>query len=372
MEKIMFPIFKTKIKGLTKKFNLNNPKERREYFELKAGEEIKKLRGYLKKGNTFIVYLLGKKNSGKGTYSKMFSEIIDPKRVEHFSIGDMIREVDKELRDKKKKKELITFLEKNYRGWYSIKKLISLLEKRSTTTPLLPTELILVLVKREIEKRKKKTLFIDGFPRDLSQINFTLFFRDLIGYRDDHDLFVLIDVPEKVIDERIKYRVVCPACQTSRNLKLLPTSKLGYNSKTTTHPPHPPVKRVPKEFYLICDNPQCKGVRLMPKEGDKLGIKPIKDRLKKDEKLIKQALYLYGIPKVLLRNSVPKKLTRNLVDDYEITPEYYYQWSENEKKVIVKEKPWIFLDDESKPSYSLLPPPIVVSMIKQIVEVLNL
>jgi len=354
---MQFPIFKTKIKGLTQDFDLNNPQERKKYFELKAGKEIKKLRDYLKKGHTFIIYLLGKKNSGKGTYSKMFAEIVDPQKIEHFSIGDMIREIDKEIADKKRKREFVEFLDKNYRGQHSIKELISLLEKRSTTAPLLPTELILLLVKREISKRKRKALFIDGFPRDLDQINFTLFFRDLIGYRDDPDIFVLIDVPEAVIDERIKYRRICPCCQTSRNLKLLPTSDVGYDPKK-------------KEFYLNCDNPNCSCHRLIPKEGDEKGIGPIKERLLKDEKLITQAASLYGIPKVFLRNSVPRALAQEYVDDYEITPEYYYEW--DGKKVTVKERHWVVPDDAKTPSYSLLPPPVVVSLIKQLTEVLHL
>lgn len=355
---MQFPLFKTKIQGAEKKFDLNNPKERREYFELKAGKEIKKLRDYFKKGNTFIAYLLGKKNSGKGTYAKMFVEIVDPERVEHFSIGDMVREIDKELKDKRKKKELIKFLEKNYRGWSSVKELILTLEKRSTKT-LLPTDLILALVKREIKKRKKKALFIDGFPRDLDQISCSLFFRDLIGYRDDPDVFILIDVPEQVIDERIRYRRVCPRCQTSRNLKLLPTSKLGYNPRK-------------KEFYLLCDNPQCGEVRLIPKEGDEKGVKPIKERLKKDEKLMAKTILLYGIPKVLLRNSIPKEMAKENVNEYEITPEYSYQWNEKLKKVEIIETPWTFQDDQGIPSYSLLPPPVVVSLIKQLVKILNL
>ncbi len=353
-----FPVFKTKLKNVKKKFDLNDPKSRKEYFELKAGKEIRKLRNYFKAGNTFIAYLLGKKNSGKGTYSKMFTEVVSPEKVEHFSVGDMIREVDKELKDKKRKKELIKFLEENYRGWLSTKELIKTLEKRNTET-LLPTELILVLTKREIGKRKKKTLFIDGFPRDLDQINFSLFFRDLIGYRTDPDFFVLIDVPESVIDERIKWRRVCPICQTSRNFKLLPTSKIEYDRKE-------------KKFYLLCDNPRCRPVRLIAKEGDEKGIRLIKERLKKDEKLIKQAVSLYGIPKVFLRNSVPKSLARDYIDDYEITPEYIYKWDDKNKKVIIEEKPWVILDDDGKPSYSLLPPPVVVSLIKQITEVLNL
>ena len=78
-----FPIFKTKIEGQNQTFNLNDPKERREYFELKAGPEIKKLRDFLKK-NTFVAYLLGKKNSGKGTYSKMFAEICRSRKNRSF------------------------------------------------------------------------------------------------------------------------------------------------------------------------------------------------------------------------------------------------------------------------------------------------
>jgi hypothetical protein len=41
------------------------------------------------------------------------------------------------------------------------------------------------------------------------------------------------------------------------------------------------------------------------KEGDEHGIEPIRERLNKDELLIKQAYTLQGIPKVLLRNSIP-------------------------------------------------------------------
>jgi adenylate kinase family enzyme len=351
---MQFPIFKTKIDGVTKKFNLTDPKEQKEYFELKAGREIEKLREYLKE-NTFVAYLLGKKNSGKGTYSKMFAELVDPERVEHFSIGDMVRSVDGELADEKRKKTFMNYLERNYRGRLSLNEIISSLEKRNTKT-LLPTELILALVKREMEKRGRKALFIDGFPRDLGQVDFSLFFRDLIGHRDDPDVFVLIDVPENVIDQRIKWRRVCPVCQASRNLRLLITPEIGYDAQN-------------QEFYLICEND---GARLVKKEGDESGIEPIRERLKMDEKLMTLAFSLYGIPKILLRNSIPAKVAKDFVDDYEITPEYILEWDKKLKKVKVKEKSWIVLDDEGTPSFSLLPQPVVISLIKQIVGVLNL
>jgi adenylate kinase family enzyme len=270
----------------------------------------------------------------------------------------MVRNVDVELKDEKKKKELFAFLEKNYRGWLPLEKIIQALEKRNTKI-LLPTELILSLVKREIARKEKKTLFIDGFPRDMDQIAFSLFFRDLIGYRDDPDVFILIDVPEAVIDERIKWRRVCPLCQTSRNLKLLPTSKVGYDERK-------------KEFYLICDNPNCQGAKMLPKEGDELGIQPIRERLEKDEKLMEQALSLYGIPKIFLRNSLPLKEAKKYVDDYEITPEYVFKWDKKNKKVKIEEKPWIIKDDEGVESVSLLAQPVTVSLIKQMVKALGL
>jgi adenylate kinase family enzyme len=354
---MQFPVFKTKIRGLTRKFNLSDPRERGEYFRLKAGPEIRKLKKHLEK-NTFIAYLLGKKNSGKGTYAKMFAEVISPKKIEHFSVGDMIRSVDEELKDKKKKKELISFLEKNYRGWLPFKEIVKSLEKRSTKN-LLPTELILALVKREIAKRQKKTLFIDGFPRDLDQISYSLFLRDLIGYRDDPDVLILIDVPEAVIDESMKWRRVCPLCQTSRNLKLLPTSKVQYSENK-------------KEFFLLCDNPDCRGARMVGKEGDEFGVRPIRQRLKKDEKLMEQAMALHGIPKIFLRNSIPQKSAKNYADNYEITPEYVFKWDKNNKKVEIQERPWIIPDDNGEKSVSLLAAPVALSLIKQMAKVLGL
>lgn len=357
MKNIQFPLFKTKLEKPTPKFNLTDPTQRREYFQLKVGPEIKKLKNYLQE-NTFIAYLLGKKNSGKGTYSKMFAEIIDPFKIEHFSIGDMVREVDKELVDPERRKRLVSFLERNYRGFFSLEEIIKKLKTRDTKT-LLPTELILALVKREIAKREKKALFIDGFPRNLDQVSFTLFFRDLIGYREDPDVFILIDVPESVIDERIKWRRICPLCQTSRNLKLFPTSKVDYDQEQ-------------ENFCLICDNPNCQGARMVPKEGDELGIGAIRNRLKTDEQLMKQAFSLYGIPKILLRNSVPVEKAPIYIDNYEITPEYYYEWDSVNKRVKIFEKPWKIPNDEGVLSYSLLAAPVVVSLIAQMVKALSL
>lgn len=348
-----FPIEKTKM-GNDRKFNLSDPKEREEYFKLKCGVEIEKLKGYLNNGHTFIAYLLGKKNSGKGTYSKMFSEVIGGDKIEHLSVGDMIRTVDEEMKDPQKKEELVKFLEKNYRGFYALEDVIKSLENRDTKS-LLPDEIILALVKREITKRKGKVILLDGFPRNLDQVSFSLFFRDLVGYRDDPDVFILIDVPMNIINERIKWRRVCPKCNTSRSLKLLPTSKIGYDDDG---------------FYLICDEAGCDGGKMVTKEGDEKGIEPIKERLLMDEEILKKAYSLYGVPKVLLRNAIPADIACEYVDDYEMTPEYSFEIVNGEIKTI--EKPWIVADDDGIQCVSLQAAPVVVSMVKQLVEIFKL
>src|SRR3989344_9203318 len=182
MKDYVFPIFKTK-QTPYKKFSLEDYNERQKYFKHKAGPEITKIQKYLKK-NTFVAFLMGKKNSGKGTFTKIFMEVVDADKIAHISIGDIVRSVHKSLSNPKSKKELIAFLKKRYRGFISIEKAIDVILGRDTKT-LLPAEIILALVEREISKLNKKAVFIDGFPRNLDQGSFSFFFLGLIGYRDD-------------------------------------------------------------------------------------------------------------------------------------------------------------------------------------------
>lgn len=353
-----FPVFKTKTAGLNKKFVLEDPVERRKYFEIKAGREIEKLREFLRT-NTFVGFLLGPKNSGKGTYAKFFMEAVGQERVAHISVGDIVRDVHKDLEDKKKKKDLMVFLQNKYRGFVTMDKIFDVILGRDTKT-LLPTEVILALVERKIDQVGRKAIFIDGFPRNPDQVSYSLYFRALIGYRDDPDFFVFIDVPEAVIDERMKYRVICPACYTPRNTKLLRTKSIGYDKKSDM-------------FYLICDNPNCSGYgknRLAAKEGDELGIEAVRDRIELDQKVMRTLLDLQGVPKVFLRNSVPVKYAKKFIDDYEITPAYRYKNRGNRVEVI--EEPWTVKDNDGVSSYSLLPPAVVVALIKQTAKVLGL
>ncbi len=355
MKGLEFPIIGTKVKGVTKKFDLTSPKTRKAYFEAKCGDEIKHIRQFLK-GSTFMAFLMGKKNSGKGTYSHLFTEIFGEKSVALVSVGDVVRETHanwetfKKSEDFKKLKDL-------YRGYISFADAVNALLGRSQDK-LLPTEFVLALLKLKLSKLSGKSVFIDGLPREMDQVSYSLYFRDLAGFTDSRDLFILIDIPESVIDERIKYRTVCPICHAVPNKKLLITSKIAYDSKT-------------KDFILICDNSACKGAKTVRKEGDDLGISPLRPRLAKDEEILRKALNLYGIPKILLRNHVPVAQAQKYYDSYEITPEYVLNWNGKTKKVEVSERPWKVKDDNGVESYSLLAAPVMVSLLKQVVEVLK-
>lgn len=353
-----FPLFSTKTEGVTKRFNLSDIGERKEYFEAKAGEEIAKLRKYFDEGKTFITYLLGKKNAGKGTYTKLLMEVFGKDKIGHISVGDIVRDVHAAMENEEEKKKLLEYLKENYRGFMDPEEGINALLNRDQKT-LLPDEFILALVKREIEQMPKKALFIDGLPRNMEQISYSLFFKQLIDFRQDPDIFAAIDIPEAVIDERMKYRVVCPICHTPRNLKLFATKEVGYDEEK-------------KEFFLKCDNPECNNARMSAKEGDNMGIESIRDRLEMDDALINKVFKLHGVPKVLVRNAVPADRASELVDEYEITPEYYYEYDENTKTVKTLERPYTVKDDEGVEVYSLLAPPVAVSLIKQLVKALEL
>ncbi|MBI4134987.1 MAG: nucleoside monophosphate kinase [Candidatus Sungbacteria bacterium] len=349
-----FPIVNTKIPGLSKTFLL--PADRREYFLAKAGDEIRKLKEYLSQ-NTFMAFLLGPKNSGKGTYTKLFMEMVGSENVAHLSVGDVVRDVHyRELADEDKKRNFVEFLGRRYRGYMSIADILASIEGRSQSS-LLPTEVVIALIEREIDRLGKKAIFIDGFPRNLDQVSYAIYFRSLMGYRDDPDFFVFIDVPMSIIDARIKSRVICPKCKSPRSMKVLRTKDIGYDEKTG-------------EFYLICDNSTCEPTRLVVKEGDELGIAPIRDRIELDYKVMEQLMELQGVPKIYLRNSIPVALARENVDDYEITPSYRYERDGNAVKII--EEQWVVEDDAGVGSYSLLPEAVAVGLIKSVARVLGL
>ena len=356
MKNLNFPITKTKTAGVEKKFDLNTLTGRKEYFLAKVGPEVKIIKDYLAEGKTFLGFLLGKKNSGKGTYSKLFMEIVGSEHVGHLSVGDLVRDIHKSVETEEGKKELMDFLKAHYRGFHSPEETIDLILGRSQST-LISSELILALIEFEISKRPRQAIFLDGFPRAFDQISYSLFLKQLIGFRDDPDFLVFIDVPEAVIDQRIKTRVICPVCHTPRSPRLNITKEIGYDGSKS-------------EFYLMCDNPECHKARMVPKEGDELGIEPIRERLETDDKISAHLLKLHGVDKVFLRNSLPADKALEYVDHYEITPAYSFE-RETDGKIKVIESPWTISDDDGVQSYSLLPAAVALTMIKQIAGILE-
>jgi hypothetical protein len=87
---------------------------------------------------------------------------------------------------------------------------------------------------------------------------------------------------------------------------------------------------------------------------------------------MKTLLKLEGVPKIFLRNAVPVDIAKDYVDDYELTPGSTYEWDEDKKQVRIIDEPWTITDDEGKKTYSLFPASVVVSLIKQMVQVLGL
>lgn len=353
MKNASFPITGAKKSGVTQNFDLTDPQSLQEYFQAKASEEIETIKDYLQ-NKQFIGFFVGKKNAGKGTYSKLFSELIGKDKIVHLSVGDLVRDVhgnwEEYIKSPKGKK-----LKDYYRGFISFEEAQDRFLSRSASN-LLPSEFILALLRVEFDDLQDKSIFLDGFPRDVDQIGYSLFFKEIMGREEDKDMFILIDIPDSVINERIKSRRICPICNTPRNLKLLPTSSVGFDSEK-------------QEFYLMCDNPACNKARMVGKEGDELGIEPIKERLEKDQEIINKSNELYGIQKVLLRNSIPVTEADQYFDKYELTPAFGYELDGEKVKTV--ESPWTVKDNEGVESYSLMPAPVAIALLKQMSKILG-
>lgn len=338
----------------TKEFDLISPAERRLYFNAKIGKELTALREFLK-NNTFIGYLLAPKMAGKGTYSKMLQEAVGHEFFDIISVGDAVRAAHKEFEEKGKNSDIYAYAKDNYRGMMGLDEAFDALVGR-TVKGLMPTEFILTIVKREIDRTGHKSIFLDGFPRKVDQVSYSLYFRDLINYRGDPDLFVLINLPLAVIEERIKGRRICPKCSTARNIKLLLTSDVRFDEEA-------------EEYFLMCDNPNCEPTRMISKEGDSEGLELIKERLENDLDLVKMARQMYGIETIELYNSLEKDVALKYVDKYELTKEFYFEGNGDDINLITKP---FTVEDHGTEYYSLLPAPVVVQFVRQLVGVFNL
>lgn len=335
-------------------YDLDSVAGRREYYQEKVGPEIEFLRDYFRT-QTFLGYWLAPKQAGKGTYMNGLKEIFGTEYFLHMSVGDLVRNADKEFQEQGKLSEIYAYARANYRGGMHLDEAFKALMGR-TTAGLVPTELVMLLIRHAIDKAGKKTLFIDGFPRNLDQVSYSLYFRELINYRNDPDLFILINAPITVLDERMKQRRTCLTCGNSRNISLLPTKEIGYDAEKD-------------EYYLVCDLPGCTGGRMVTKEGDHLGMETIKDRIMLDIEVMERARKLYGIPIIEMYNSLEQDKAFEYMDPYEFTSECVYSRNPD-GSIEVNKKLWEVNDGEEK-YYSLLPPGVVVQLVKQLARVLG-
>ncbi|MCL5010599.1 MAG: nucleoside monophosphate kinase [Patescibacteria group bacterium] len=351
------PYWATKVPGVDRQFDLTKREEEMAYYEAKAGKEIRELKKYFLE-NKATVYLIGPKNSGKGTYTKKFQEIFGAGFIDHISIGDLVRDRDEVVQNPEK---LEAFKQELRLGGVAqseddIEEMVTALKSRDVKT-LLPTKCVLALTELAISgtDRADKTLFIDGFPRDTGQLSNIQELRALINRRDDDDVLVIIDIPENVIDARIRDRRICPQCHESRNVRLLPTTKVGFDKATN-------------EFFLICDNPNCSGPKMAAKEGDENGLGAQRERYEGDMALIASAMELDGVNRIVLQNSIPIGQAGKYADDYEITPGFYYELGENNEVVMTK-KPWQFKNNQGFDVYSFMPAPVVLTLIRELYKI---
>lgn len=334
----------------SKSYDLSKRSQRTLYFREKFGDQIDYIKNRLEETN-IVLYFLAPKFAGKGMYSGMLQEALGSEFFHHISIGDLVRDFPQTY--KKERQELTSFLKQDYRGPIPLEKAIeNALNPDPTTT--LPDSFMLSLLKYEIQKRPKKSLLIDGFPRTPDQVTYSILFRELIDYKNDVDMFVLINVPYAVLDARAKYRVVCPKCHNTRNIKLSITEEVEYDEKED-------------KFYLICDNPACDHVRMLPKPGDELGIAKYANRIKRETQLMEIGRQLHGIPKIELFNAIPV-IHKDVVQDYELTPEYSFTYENG--KVKVHTKPWA-VKEHGQEYLSLLPAPVILQFLKQLYEILQ-
>lgn len=351
-----FPIFNLKELSDGNTYNLTDPADRQKYFKAKLGQKIEDLKSYLD-NETFVAYLVAKKNAGKSTIIKMFQEIVGKENVYHIGVGDLVRSTHKSLEDENFKKQLIEDANKSYRGFNKPEELPDIIMGRSQEK-LISTDIVLFLLKREIAKLPKKALFIDGLPRDFDQVGVSLFFREIINYRDDPDFFILFQVAESILEARMLDRSVCPVCRAPRTLALGPSKFVIYDKFTD-------------KFKMLCDNPNCVGFgkqELVKKEGDDKGLESIRDRLDQDQKLLEMISELNGVEKVLIRNDIPLSNYKEFVEDYEVTPQYSYE--DINGTVKVSTNPWVIKSDDDTDVVSLASPAVAVSMASQIHKIL--
>jgi adenylate kinase len=141
------------------------------------------------------IVFLGPPGSGKGTYAQMLTK----KGWVHFSMGQALRRHAKE-------------------GGKYAQEIDSLLLHGH-----LATDKIAYFVLREfLSQKSTKNVVLDGFPRNMVQAKGT---GSILGRKHPISSFIFVDVPEKIIIERLKSRRQCEKCGKVYGAHNLPVRK---------------------------------------------------------------------------------------------------------------------------------------------------
>ena len=141
----------------------------------------------------FIIF--GPPGAGKGTYASMLASKLEIAKI---STGDIIREEIKRNTDLGKR--IVDFV---------------------TRGKLVPDEIVITVLKEEIDKPSSKNGFIlDGYPRTIEQAK-------ALDNTEKIDAVIRLVVPEWVIIERLSNRRTCKNCGAIYNVKYLKPKKLG-------------------------------------------------------------------------------------------------------------------------------------------------
>jgi len=136
------------------------------------------------------IIFIGPQGSGKGTQASLLAKKLN---IPHISTGDLLRNAKGQL-----KQEIDSYINKG---------------------DLLPDELMLKILKQRIsESDCKKGFILDGFPRNLKQV-------ELLNSITDIDKIILIHISDKEAIKRISGRVNCEKCKANYNLLTSPKPK---------------------------------------------------------------------------------------------------------------------------------------------------
>ncbi len=141
------------------------------------------------------IILLGPPGAGKGTQAKFISREYS---IPHISTGDIFRK---------------NISEKTSLGVKA--------KKYLDAGKLVPDEITIGIMKNRLDMDDCKNGFLlDGFPRTVNQARALDSYLNGVGQKID--VVLLIDVPEKLIFDRITGRRVCPSCGASYHIKFNP------------------------------------------------------------------------------------------------------------------------------------------------------